>query len=139
MTKKPPLLLPALSQQSIRSMSKEEKKSVAKVMTELGWGSRKIESWLGISDTTIQRALSIPTPDELKQFESDFRLSIQSMKNEGLALAIQRMLELLPKEKRMDVLIQVAQFFEGQSKNQGPGVAIQINTAVAEKKKEYDI
>lgn len=92
-----------------------EKKVAAKVLYQMGWASRKIEAWLGISNDTVLRAAQQPTPEELSQFESEFKLAISEIKKEGLALTINQIMKRLPNERRLDTLVKVAEYFEGKS------------------------
>lgn len=101
-----------------------EKKIVAKTLYQMGWGSRKLEQWLGLSDNTILRSINEPTPEELKRFEADFISVIQSEKQRGIALGLKRLIELIPKERRVDQVVRGLEYLEG--KNQ-PNVAVQVN------------
>ena len=98
----------------LKLLPKLEKRVAAKVLYRMGWGSRKIEEWLGISDNTVLRAVNEPTPDELKQFEDEFRLAIEDMKRQGIALVQKRLLELIPKERRIDQVVKAGEYLEGK-------------------------
>lgn len=103
-----------------------EKKVAAKVLYNMGWGSRKIEGWLHISDNSVLRAIKEPTPEELKRFEAEFIRSIQAAKAEGLALTINQIIKRIPKETKLEPLIKTAEYLEGKS-----GAAnVQINNLV---------
>jgi len=91
-----------------------EKRVAAKILYRMGWGSRKIEEWLGVSDNTVLRAVNEPTPDELKQFEAEFELAIKDMKRQGIALVQKRLLELIPKERRIDQVVKAGEYLEGK-------------------------
>ena len=86
--------------------------------------THRLESLLGIDDTTAWRATKEATPDELKQFEIDFTEAIAEMKRKGIGLVQKRLLELIPKERRIDQVVKAGEFFEGKS---GTGVAVQVN------------
>lgn len=109
-----------------RAMTKPEKKVAAKTLLKLGWGSRQVESWLGISDNTALRSKDIETPEGLKQFEADFKAALEDMKMQGLTSVYQRIIELVPKQKNIQTLITAGEFFQGNSAK-GPGTAIQFN------------
>lgn len=102
----------------LKKLSPPEKKVVAKVLYDMGWASRKIEGWLGISDDTIRRAAAQPVPEELRQFEADFAITIQAAKSEGLALTIQQIIKRIPKETKLEPLIKTAEYLEGKSSAQ---------------------
>jgi transposase-like protein len=115
------------------NFSKEEKKVIAKTLYNMGWSSRKLEQWLGLSDNTIQRAVKQPTPEEMKRFEAEFKLAIQNEKMKGVALGIKRLLELLPKERRIEPLVKGLEYLEG--KGQAPLVVNQ--TIFTQLKQKY--
>lgn len=104
-----------LNQDSQPQFSPGEKKVASKVLNELGWGSRKIEEWLGVDHVSVWRYAKEPTPDELKQFETEFKAVIDSARIHGLAVVYNRLLELAPRERRIDQLIKLAEFFQGNS------------------------
>jgi predicted transcriptional regulator len=105
-----------------------EKKVAAKVLYKLGWGLTKIEEQLGVSDTSVWRYAQEPTPDDLKEFETEFETAIANVKQKGLALAQKRILELLPKERRIDQVVRAAEYLEGKS---GKGdTKVQINNFI---------
>jgi hypothetical protein len=93
----------------------------------MGWGARKIEEWLGVSDNTVLRAINEPTPEELKQFEAEFELAIKDMKCQGRALVQKRILELVPKERRLDQLVKAGEYLEGKG---GTQVAVGVSVPV---------
>lgn len=107
----------------LKKLSHAEKKVVAKTLYNMGWGSIKLEQWLGLSDNTILRAVKEPTPDELKSFEEEFQRAIRAEKQRGVALGIKRLLELIPKERRIEPLIKGLEYLEGKTSN----TAVQIN------------
>jgi len=102
----------------IENYSKEEKKVIAKTLYDMGWSSYQLERWLGLSDNTIQRAVKQPTPEEMKQFEAEFKLAIQNEKMKGVALGVKRLLELLPKERRIEPLVKGLEYLEGKGGQQ---------------------
>lgn len=108
----------------LENYSKEEKKVMAKVLYDFGWSSNKLEQYLGLSDNTILRAAQEPTPEELKKFEEDFKRTIQNQKMKGVALGVKRLLELLPKERRIEPLVKGLEYLEGKGQTQ---VNTQIN------------
>ena len=66
----------------MEKLSIPEKKIAAKIMYKIGWGSRKIEQWLGLSDNTVLRSVEEPTPDNLKQFEAQFEVALVDVRRE---------------------------------------------------------
>jgi hypothetical protein len=121
---------------NLKLLPPPEKKVAAKVLYNMGWASRKIEKWLGISDDTVLRAAQLPTPEELRQFEAEFTTTINGIKKEGLALTINQIMKRLPSERRLDTLVKVAEYFEGKKE---PTTAIQINNYLKKEKDEFGI
>ncbi len=113
-----------------------EKKVAAKKLYQLGWSTRKIEQWLGISDDTVRRAADIPTPDDLRQFEAEFELAIKDMKRQGVALVCKRIIDIVPKERKLDQLVKAGEFLEGRKE---PNTQVQINNIISNKQSEYAI
>lgn len=95
-------------------LSFAEKKVAAKTMYRMGWSSREVEKWLNISDTTVLKASTEATPEELKEFENHFQAVLKDMKQKGLAMSVKRMLELIPDYKRLDHLVKASEYFEGK-------------------------
>lgn len=104
-------------------LTKAEKRVAAKVMSDNDYSSRQIEDFLGISDNTVLRAKADATPEELKQFEAEFEERIKQMKQTGIGMVQKRILELIPKERRMDQLVKAGDYLEGKT---GGGVGVGI-------------
>jgi len=107
----------------LKKLPPPEKKVVAKTLYNMGWSARKLEEYLGLSDNTVLRVVDEPTPDELKRFEASFIKTIQAEKQRGVALGIKRLLELLPKERRIEPLVKGLEYLEGKNTN----TAVQVN------------
>lgn len=103
----------------IKGLSPKEKRVAAKVLKDQGFSTRKMEQLLGMDRVTAWRASKEATPKELKQFETDFTQIIQEMKLEGIFLVQKRMLQLIPKEFRIDQLIKAGEYFEGRLNSSG--------------------
>lgn len=108
------------------NLTKPEKRVAAKVMTEAGYSSREIESFLGISDDTVLRAAKDATPDQLRQFEAEFNTRIAEMKRTGVGMVQKRLLELIPKERRMDQLVKAGDYLEGKTGSQQTNVQVNV-------------
>lgn len=109
-------------------LTKPEKKTAAKVMLKAGYSAHQIEKFLDISDNTVLRASKEATPDQMKQFEAEFNQRIQDMKRTGIGLVQKRLLQLIPKERRIDQIVKAGEYLEGKSSN---NVAIQVNTEIS--------
>ena len=99
-------------QDNLKLLPPPEKKVAAKVLFRNGWGSRIVGEWLGISKDTVIRSSHEPTTDVLRQFETEFESVIKDMKLEAKALLHKRIIELIPKEKRLDHLVKAGEFLE---------------------------
>lgn len=97
----------------LKDLSPKEKKVAAKVLGKQGYSTRKLEKILGVDNVTIWRSKNTQTPEEMKQFETDFTDAIDTMKKRGTAMIQDRILKLIPLEFRMDRLIKAGQYFEG--------------------------
>jgi len=101
-----------------------EKNVAAKVLYRMGWGSRKIESWLAIDHSTVIRYAGEEISEDKRQFATEFEAAVQDMRYEGLARIYRRILEIVPKERRLDQLVRAGEYLEGISRkiNLGTGV-----------------
>jgi len=111
----------------MEKLSIPEKKIAAKIMYKIGWGSRKIEQWLGLSDNTVLRSVEEPTPDNLKQFEAQFEVALVDVRREALALIHKRILEIVPKERKLDQLVKAGDFMLGRDAGTKIGVAVKVD------------
>jgi hypothetical protein len=112
-----------MKQQS-KELTKEEQKIAAKSLGNAGYSDREIEALIGVDHVTAWRARQEATPDELKQFETDFSLAITEMKRQGIALVQKRLLELIPRERRIDQVVKAGEYLEGKSDKSGLGVSV---------------
>lgn len=110
-----------------KELSKPKKKEMAKAYVDEGYSSRQIEEWLGVDNTTIARWAKEPTPEKMQQFATEFRASLQVVKYRGIAEVHNRLLELIPKERRISEVVKAGEFFEGKSNE---GIKVQVNNFV---------
>lgn len=92
-----------------------EVKVIAKSLIENGYSSRKVESILGIDHNTALRYAEQPTPEEMRQYETIFNAYIAENKQRGIKIVHERLLELIPKERRIDQVVKAGEFLEGKS------------------------
>lgn len=109
----------------LKTLPPPEKRVAAKVMTKAGYSSRRLEALLGVDHNTVWRASQEATPEELVQFETEFNSAIKDMKTEGISLGMKRLLELIPKERRIDQVVKGLEHMEGKS-TEGANVRRQI-------------
>lgn len=95
-------------------LSPPEQKIAAKVLSDEGYSTRRIEALLGVDNVTVWRATQQATPDDLKQFETDFAAALTEVKKQGISLVHKRLLELIPEEYHIDQLIKAGLFLEGK-------------------------
>jgi hypothetical protein len=103
-----------------------EKKVVAKELVKAGYSTRTIEDWLKADHATIARWALEDTPEEMRQYATDFHKQIEANKTQGIALGVRRIQQLLPREKRLDQVIKTLEYLEGK---QG-GSNVQINNMI---------
>jgi hypothetical protein len=113
--------------EELKLLPPPEKKVVAKQLILNGYSSRKVQLILGIDDVTALRYAEQPTPDDLKQFEALFTSYIHEHKQLGIKAVHQRLLELIPKERRIDQVVKAGEFLEGRSQSSNPHVLQQFN------------
>lgn len=110
----------------LKQLPPPEKKVAAKILYQMGWGSRKIEQWLGVDHSSVINYSKEPTPEALRQFSTEFELAVQDMKRQGVALVQKRLLELIPRERRIDQVVKAGEYLEGKSAGQPTQQADQI-------------
>lgn len=119
---------------SLKQLTPLQDKVAAKVLSRQGYSSQKIQKILGIDDVTAWRASHQATPEELKDFEVQFTTWLKESKQIGMVAVQNRLLDLIPKEKRIDQVVKAGEFFEGKS----APTLVQINNFQEESKKEKD-
>lgn len=114
-----------------------EVRVAAKTLIENGYSSRKVERILGIDHSTAILYSREETPDEMKEFSTIFDNYIKEHKNKGISMVYERILELIPKERRIDQVVKAGEFLEG--KNNDQNVAVQVNNFIKNEKNEFGI
>jgi hypothetical protein len=99
-----------------------EKKVVAKQLILNGFSSRQVQEILEIDHQTALNYANMPTPAEQEEFSTIFANYIKSQKQKGINLVYKRILELVPKERRIDQVVKAGEFLEG--KQQGNQVNV---------------
>lgn len=110
----------------LTNLSQPETKVVAKKLVLSGYSSRQVEAILGIDHSTAILYSRETTPDEMKEFSTIFDNWLLEQKRKGVALVNRRLLELIPKERRIDQVVKAGEFLEGRN-NQ---TAVQVNTQI---------
>lgn len=118
-------------------LTKEEKRVAAKALMDNGYTARKVEEILGIDYSTATLYAKKEVPEEMEEFSTLFNNYIREQKQKGLGLVHKRLLELIPKERRIDQVIKAGEFYEGR--NQQPPTLIQNNVVIEEGRKKYDL
>lgn len=108
---------------NLKELSPPELKVAAKELILNGYTTRKVEEILGIDHVTASRYADAPIPEEMKQFETIFDNYIKEQKAKGINIVYKRLLELVPKERRIDQVVKAGEFLEGKQQ----GVVQQFN------------
>jgi len=103
---------------SLKDLPPPEKKVVAKTLIKNGYSYRKCEEILGIDHSTVAYYVLEPVPEDLKAFSTIFDNYIRDQKHKGIGLVYKRILELVPREKRIDQVIKAGEFLEGKNNTQ---------------------
>ena len=103
----------------ISNLGKPKKQVAAKILRDDAcWTFEKIARVLNVSEPTAfryaKRFTGIETPDELKEFETKFKLYIKGKEFVALDMVFDRMLEIIPREKRLDQLVRAGEFLQGK-------------------------
>lgn len=117
-----------MKKKEFKELPPPEQKVAAKALYNLGWSTRKIESWTGIDHATASRYAKLPTPEALQQFETEFQLAIKDQKAEALTMILKRIKELIPKEEKLDQLVKAGEFMEGSRTGLGIGVGVKLDS-----------
>lgn len=99
-------------------LPKPQKKVVAKVLVEQGFTTPQIEEWIGVDNVSVWRYAKEQTPENLKAFEMEFQASITTLKSKGVAIVHRRLLELIPRERRISEVVKAGEFLEGKTAQQ---------------------
>ncbi len=115
---------------NIKNLSKPKKEIVAGILQkDMQWEYEKIGRVLGVSNDTAKRYATryeeIGTPDSLREFENKFRMYAKAKEFEGYNMILDRMLEIIPKERRLDQLVRAGEFLSG--KKEQAQTNIQVN------------
>ena len=103
---------------NLRELPPPEKKVAAKELILNGYSLRQVEGILGIDKDTASRYANQETPEDLRQFETIFKNYIQEQKQKGIDIVYKRLLELLPRERRIDQVVKAGEYLEGKNNPQ---------------------
>lgn len=112
-----------MTKKQLEHLSPPEKRVAAKKLVEAGYSIRTIEDLIGASNASISRWARESTPDEMKQFEADFNKELKAWKKQGLGMVHKRLLELLPRERRIDQVVKAGEYLDGS--NRGKAVRVE--------------
>lgn len=93
------------------SFSMKQKKVVAKVLYEFGWGSPTISKWLNISRGTVLKANKQPTPESMSLFEFQFRSEATRINCFLLYQINKKIMDLVPNETNISRLVDAGHYF----------------------------
>ena len=116
-----------LKQNHKGALTKTKKKIAAKLMYEAGWGSRDLKDWFKTSQPTIVNWSKLPTPEALKEWETNFKAAMMDYDMEAHYKIKSRIMEIVPEEKNIDKLVKAGEFFRGEStKRSGNNTQVNI-------------
>lgn len=113
---------------NLKNLSKPKKRVVAKVLEDDDWSYEKIGRVLGVSNSTAkvyaERYKEIEAPENLREFEVKFRAYAKTKEFEGYNMILDRMLDLIPKERRLDQLVRAGEFLSGKKEQSQNNVQV---------------
>lgn len=101
--------------EGLEKLPPAEKKVIAKELKNSGYSSRTLEDWFDVDHATICRWALEETPEEMRHYATQFKNQLEAFKTKGLAIGAKRIIELLPKERRLDQVIKTMEYLEGKS------------------------
>jgi len=104
-----------MTNKQLQRLTKDEIKVAAKTMMENGYTTRQVEEVLNIDHSSAALYAKMPTPEELSEFSTIFDNYIKQNKQKGIVLVYNRLLELLPKERRIDQVVKAGEYLEGKN------------------------
>lgn len=122
--------------ENLLGLTQKEKQVAAKKLIENGYSSRKVEEILGIDHSSAIWYANKPTPEEMEEFSTIFDNYIQESKKKGISLAHARLLELIPREKRIDQVVKAAEYLEGKGGDSGNTINLNIGQLIQKDAKE---
>lgn len=103
-----------------------------------GWSYSKIGEFLGISTATAQRYAVVPKDKEsMIEFEKEFSTIIKGMQIEGIYAVNKRLLDLIPKERRISEVVKAGEFYQGKREN-NTNVQVNIGNVLQKDREEYN-
>ena len=109
------------------AFTKKEKKVVAKVMYEAGWGSKQIAEWLKVGQPTVLSYSKLPTPEALQLFEQSFKAAMVDYDLTATFGIKSRIMKLVPEETNIKTLVEAGKFFQGVTENKRTQNNTQVN------------
>jgi len=121
------------------SFGKDKKEMAVQILRyNEGWTNGEISEFLGISSASVSRYSIVPKdPERLKEFEQEFMHAIKAMQYAGIAEVNKRLLELLPKERRISEVVKAGEFYQGKSTNSN--VQVNIANVLTDDRDKYNL
>lgn len=108
-------------------LTKTQKKVVAKIMYDAGWGSKRLSQWFGVHQSTITNWKDVPTPEALKLFEESFKAAMMDYDMSATFGIKSRIMNLVPIETNIDKLVKAGEFFQGKDNKKSSSNNTQVN------------
>lgn len=94
--------------------TKPEKKVVAKIMYEAGWGGKRIAQWLNVSTRQVLSYKDLPTPEAMQLFQESFKAAMIDYDLQSTFNIKSQIMKLVPSETNIDKLVKAGEFFQGK-------------------------
>lgn len=104
-----------MTNKDLKELNNKELQVAAKTLILSGYTTRKVEEILGVDHATAARYADAPTPEDMQQFETLFKEYILEKKKKGINMVHDRLLELVPKERRIDQVVKAGEYLEGKN------------------------
>jgi len=108
-------------------VTKKEKKVMAKVMYEAGWGSKRLSEWFHANPQTIINWTRVPTPEALQLFEQNFKAAMMDYDMQSSFAIKSKIMNLVPESKSIKDLVEAGKFFAGEREKRNSQNNTQVN------------
>ena len=104
-----------MTQKDLKELNPKEIHTAATVLQMSGYTSRKVEEILGIDHTTASRYANAPIEEDMQQFATIFKEFIDTKKHMGIKMVYDRLIDLIPRERRIDQVVKAGEYLEGKN------------------------
>ncbi len=108
-------------------VTKKEKKVMAKIMYEAGWGSKRLSEWFHANPATILNWTKLPTPESMQLFEQQFKAAMLDYDMQSTFNIKSKIMNLVPESKSIKDLVEAGKFFAGEKDKRTSQTNTQVN------------